>query len=146
MITFSFEGKTYVVGNHAYDVEKIVLPNGKLIEAAAWLESFPAQPKGLHEVHHEFALAGQMEIARRLNAAVAIQARYIELGEFAYLKPGDKVFYAAGTGSNHVEALAIINDQPSVSVEIIISEIVYGHGIQVDEKVYASPQELFRVQ
>lgn len=69
-IVFVFEGVTYEVSLKAYDLGLIVLPDGRVLEANAWLESYPPQPDGLHEVAHFHHLPPE-EIAKNMNGVVA---------------------------------------------------------------------------
>ena len=70
-IEFVYEGKRYTVESRAYDLNRIVLPDGRVLEANAWLESYPPQPEGLHEIPHLFASLPPEEIARQMNGVVA---------------------------------------------------------------------------
>ena len=47
MIVFEFEGITYECSQLAYRKNKIVLPDGKVLEADDWFEGLPPQPSGL---------------------------------------------------------------------------------------------------
>lgn len=46
-IEFEFEGTKYVVGSQAYERDRIVLPDGRVLKVVTWLESNPPQPKVL---------------------------------------------------------------------------------------------------
>lgn len=47
-IVFDFDGKSYVVGMGAYNKDRMVLPDGIVLEVAeGWLESMPPIPQGL---------------------------------------------------------------------------------------------------
>lgn len=70
-ITFEFEGKRYTVSSRAYDVPYIVLPDKRLLVAERWLESYPPQPQGLHEVNHTFKAMKPAAIAYTMNGVVA---------------------------------------------------------------------------
>jgi len=70
-IYFSYDGQRFVVEGRAYDVGRIVLPDGRLLEASGWLESMPPQPTGLHEINHLFADSTPAEIAQQMNGVVA---------------------------------------------------------------------------
>jgi len=146
MITFEYDGRSFVVGDHAYETGRIVLPDGTLLEADRWIETFPAQPEGLHKVPHYLAGSGQEEVAQVMNAAVARQARRMSREEFAYLRPGDKVFYAAGMDADHFEADAVVAGNPAVSVEIRLTWVVFGTKFHTHDRIQAAPSELFRAQ
>ena len=73
-ITFEFEGRKYTVESKAYDLGRIILPDGRMLEAQAWLESYPPQPQGLHEVNHIFKSMEPEKIAGLLNGVVAKEA------------------------------------------------------------------------
>ncbi len=70
-IRFHYDGVNYVVGMQAYDLNKIVLPDGRVLEATGWYESYPPQPDGLVEVPHLFTYLSLGEIAHNLGAAIA---------------------------------------------------------------------------
>ncbi len=70
-IRFEFEGRKYTVESKAYDLGRIILPDGRMLEAEAWLESYPPQPEGLHEVNHTFKALEPAKIAELLDAVVA---------------------------------------------------------------------------
>jgi hypothetical protein len=71
MIEFIWNGHSYKVGMEAYDKNRIVLPDGILLEAEEWLESHPPQPIELHQIRHNFLGLGQDEIAKKLDAVPA---------------------------------------------------------------------------
>ncbi len=70
-IEFTYEDKHYTVPSRAYDLNRIVLPDGRVLEATKWLESSPPQPEGLYEVQHLFTSLPPEEIARQMNGVVA---------------------------------------------------------------------------
>lgn len=70
-IEFVYDGKHYTVEAKAYNLNRIVLPDGRVLEADGWLESYPPQPEGLHEVPHLFTNLPLDEIARQMNGVVA---------------------------------------------------------------------------
>lgn len=70
-IEFMYEGARYTVPFRAYKLNRIVLPDGRVLEANAWLESYPPQPEGLHEVPHLFTSLSPDEIAYQMNGVVA---------------------------------------------------------------------------
>ena len=47
MIHFSYNGINYQVDDRAYDVNRIQLPDGTVLEAGGWLETCPPQPDNL---------------------------------------------------------------------------------------------------
>jgi len=69
-IAFEFEGRHYLVESTAYDKGRIVLPDGRMLEAA-WSESFPPQPKDLHELNHTFKSLTSEKVANLMNASLA---------------------------------------------------------------------------
>lgn len=73
-ITFEYESRKYTVESKAYDLGRIILPDGRMLEANAWMESYPPQPQGLHEVNHTFSGMEPEKIAHLLNAVVAKEA------------------------------------------------------------------------
>lgn len=146
MITFEFEGLMYVVGNKAYETGRIVLPDARMLEAERWIEAFPAQPEGLHEVRHTLAGSPPEEVARVFNAAIARQARRMAREEFSFLRPGDKVFYAASMEESHMEADAVVVGNPQASVKIRITHVLEGTQFRTHDEIDASPTELFRSQ
>jgi hypothetical protein len=72
-IKFEFEGHRYTVEARAYDQGRIILPDGRMLEAEAWLESFPPKPQGLH-VSRTFNGIKPEKIAILMNAVVAKEA------------------------------------------------------------------------
>lgn len=71
-INFAFDGKRYTVSSKAFDLDLIILPDGRAIQASGgWLESYPPQPVGLVEVPHLFQALNPDEIAIQLNGVVA---------------------------------------------------------------------------
>jgi hypothetical protein len=70
-ITFEYEGRHYTVESKAYDLGRIILPDGRMLEAKAWLESYPPQPQGLYEVNHTFKSMEPAKIAQLMNGVVA---------------------------------------------------------------------------
>jgi hypothetical protein len=77
-IRFEFEGKQYIVDMRAYDVNCIVLPDGRALKADSWLESMPPKPEHLHEVNHSFKALKPEAIAQSLNGVVAQEITPIE--------------------------------------------------------------------
>jgi hypothetical protein len=72
-IAFKFEGLRYVVDAEAYDKGKIILPDGRMLEAESWKETDPPEPIGLHEVNHTFLSFEPEKIAQLLDAVLAIE-------------------------------------------------------------------------
>jgi len=70
-ITFVYEGKKYSVSAKAFDLNLIILPDGRAIEAGSWNESYPPRPVNLREVPHLFQHLDPKEIAKRLNGVLA---------------------------------------------------------------------------
>lgn len=70
-IDFTYDGKKYTVSSKAYDLNCIVLPDRRVLEADKWLESYPPQPVGLHEINHLFQNLSPEEIAHNMNGVVA---------------------------------------------------------------------------
>lgn len=150
MIIFKYEGKNYLVSNKAYDLDRVVLPDGQLLEVEGWKELHPPLPINLRPVNHRFQHLKPAFIAHQTNAALAHEGRRLILGEFEYLRPGDKVYYSAGVGTHHVEASAVVVSQPMVSIEIRIDQIDF-QGVDVtnissDCLIGASERELYRLQ
>lgn len=72
-IRFSYEGKDYTVGSEAYNVNRIVLPDGRVLDVEHWLESAPPQPAELHEQTH-FVVGTPQEVAQIMNGVLAQEA------------------------------------------------------------------------
>ncbi len=70
-ISFRFDGSAYVVDYEAYELGRILLPDGCLLEPNSWTNSNPPEPIGLHEVSHEFKELEIVEIANKLEAVIA---------------------------------------------------------------------------
>jgi len=70
-ITFTYDGKKYTVGSKAYNLNLIVLPDGRALKAESWFETYPPIPNGLKEVFHLFKNLKLGEIAKNLNGVVA---------------------------------------------------------------------------
>ncbi len=70
-ITFEYEGVLYTASLLAYELNRIVLPDRRILEADAWLESNPPMPNGLHEVPHTFTNLPPEEIAHLMNGVIA---------------------------------------------------------------------------
>jgi hypothetical protein len=69
-IVFSFEGRSYTVATRAYDVDRIVLPDGRVLDVEGWSEMVPPTPRVLNEVKHVFS--GDPEvIANAMNGVLA---------------------------------------------------------------------------
>ena len=151
MISFEFEEKRYIVRNEAYDLNRIVLPDGTLLKAGIWYESYPPQPGELQVVNHLFKDLEPTAIAEQMNAVVAKEGRRLHFtDEFSCLKPGDKVYYVAGRGTHNVEADAVVVSDPAVSVTVRLTHIHFMgadvEDVSVGNDVSAAPHELFRVQ
>ena len=71
-ITFTYDGKKYRAPSKAYDVNLIILPDGRAIEADGWNESLPPRPVNLHEVPHLFQALDPKEIAIQLHGVLAV--------------------------------------------------------------------------
>lgn len=70
-IKFEFEGQSYTVAYKAYDLGRILLPDGRMLVVDAWLETYPPQPQGLHATHHVFTDKEPEEIAQLMKCAIA---------------------------------------------------------------------------
>lgn len=72
-ILFGYGGKLYRVGYEAYSLNRIVLPDGTVLESKdGWFESMPPTPNGpLTTVQHLFGNLTPNEIAQHLNGVVA---------------------------------------------------------------------------
>ena len=77
MIFFSFEEMYYTTDAEAYDLNIIVLPDGRVLEVEGWLESNPPKPAGLHETKNLFASKKPEDIAKLMNGVVARPAKWI---------------------------------------------------------------------
>lgn len=47
-IRFTFEGANYEAPMGFYDCNRCRLPDGRVLAANGWAESYPPQPNGLH--------------------------------------------------------------------------------------------------
>ncbi|MBU1071197.1 hypothetical protein KKG65_02160 [Patescibacteria group bacterium] len=150
MISFEYKGKSYLVSDEAYDLNRIVLPNGTLLEAGIWYESLPPQVGRLTPVEHLFKNLEPTVIAKQMNAALAQEGRRLLFEEFRFLQPGDKVYYVAGLGSHHVECNAVVVSESSASVMIRITEILLIRSevddLSVGDEIAAGAGELCRLQ
>ena len=72
-ITFNFEDKTYRVENIVTHLNRIALPDRRVLNVTCWLEGNPPQPKGLHLIPHIFSNLQPEEIADIMTAAPAIE-------------------------------------------------------------------------
>lgn len=71
-IDFAWKNVPYEVGQEAYDLNKIVLPDGTLLEVGMWLDSMPPQPRELRELSHPYKEKKTAEeIAKIFNGIVA---------------------------------------------------------------------------
>ena len=70
-ISFTYEGKRYSVSHEAYDLDRIVLPDGRVLQVEAWKEISPPQPVGLREVPTVFSSNTPEDIATLMNGVVA---------------------------------------------------------------------------
>ena len=70
-ITFVWKGKNYTVESRAYDLSRIVLPDGTVLQVTSWLESYPPQVGGAEEVNHLFKNLPVADIAKQMNACIA---------------------------------------------------------------------------
>lgn len=61
-IRFVFEGISYTVPAAFYDSDGCVLPDGRVLRAAGFLESLPPQPQGLHVVDEPAAGLPRAEV------------------------------------------------------------------------------------
>jgi len=53
MIEFVWKGRKYQVGQIAYNVNLIRLPDKTLLKVSGWLESMPPKPTGLKAIDPE---------------------------------------------------------------------------------------------
>jgi hypothetical protein len=71
-VIFVWAGKTYEAPTEASELDRIVLPDGTVLESEnGWLESMPPQPRGLREVPHLLKAETPEYIAEQMNAVVA---------------------------------------------------------------------------
>lgn len=73
MISFVWDGKSYEVSNKAYDLDRIVLPDGRILQVASWLETFPVQLGEVYEVEHTLRHLSAEEIAQYMNGVLATE-------------------------------------------------------------------------
>jgi hypothetical protein len=78
MIIIEFEGVKYEVDLEAYETDKILLPDGRLLQVQGWHESHPPKPVKLCEVKHNFK-GTAVETANYFGAVLAV--RVITFGE-----------------------------------------------------------------
>jgi hypothetical protein len=74
-VRFRYLSKAYKVDISAYDLNLIVLPDGKTIKANSWLESYPPLPVDLEEVPNVFRGLEAKEIASLLNGVLAVEIK-----------------------------------------------------------------------
>lgn len=75
MIIFTFDGKKYSAGMDFYEKNRVVLPDGRVLEAGMWLERLPPIPQNLH-CTDDLPFGGIAEaIANHANAAVATEVK-----------------------------------------------------------------------
>ncbi len=76
-IRFSYKGKNYKVGMEAYELDKILLPDGTMLAVEnGWLESLPPQPSGLVKQAYQSAPNTPLEsIARQFRCAIATEVK-----------------------------------------------------------------------
>jgi hypothetical protein len=55
MIGFQYEGQNYKVGQRAYYLNRIVLPDGRMLEVEKWSGTSPLHPEVLKEVDLTFS-------------------------------------------------------------------------------------------
>lgn len=70
-IEFRFDEVDYTVSHEAYDLELIVLPDGRVLVVNGWRESEPPIPIELKEIDHGLSHLDPAEIAQRLDGVVA---------------------------------------------------------------------------
>ncbi len=70
-IRFNWDGKSYTVEMRAYDLGRIALPDGRVLEVGKWLESMPPKPTEMRELNHLFGEQPAEDIAHHMNAALA---------------------------------------------------------------------------
>jgi len=72
-IHFEYEGQTYVVSENAYNLNRIVLPDCRVIDVGYWLESKPPKPRDMSVSaccpHDKVTTAEQL--AKDVNGALA---------------------------------------------------------------------------
>lgn len=51
-IKFGFEGKQYEIAADAYEVDKIQLPDGRVLKVGCWLETSPPKPADLTVIYY----------------------------------------------------------------------------------------------
>ena len=71
-ITFEFEGVTYTVSHEAYGLDKIVLPDSRVIGVEAWVETEPPTPEGLYEIDHAYRDRSVVQVANLMEAVIAV--------------------------------------------------------------------------
>ncbi len=72
MIEFVYEGVTYHVSDSAFDVGRIVLPDGRVLELEGWSKMDPPIPTGFTEVSHIFGNLPLGEIAQNMYGILVI--------------------------------------------------------------------------
>ena len=70
-ITFSWKGKNYTVESRAFDLSRIVLPDGTVLEVTEWIETYPPQVGKAEEIPHRLKNWNTDAIAKRMTACVA---------------------------------------------------------------------------
>lgn len=71
MITFEYEGVKYEVDMEAYDLGKIVLPNGTLLEVVTWTNEDPPKPLLMHRIYNNYPYSDIRQLANHFDAVLA---------------------------------------------------------------------------
>lgn len=73
-ILFEHDAAKYKVDISAADLNVIVLPNRRVLEAESWSDENPPRPTGLKEVEHNYHNIEPVSIAILMNGVVATRA------------------------------------------------------------------------
>jgi hypothetical protein len=71
-ITFEYEGNRYTVGDKAYNLSRIVLPDKRVFQVG-WLESIPPKPRNFVQVSHDLNDRSASLIAIIMKAELATE-------------------------------------------------------------------------
>ncbi len=70
-ITFEYEEKQYSAPANMYDLDRVVLPDGRLLQVeGGWKESFPPKPNGFSEIKLEYKAQLKPAAIAHFNKAV----------------------------------------------------------------------------
>jgi len=81
-IHFQFENRNYIVDHKAYDKERVILPDGRVLEIHGWKEAEPPTPIELVEIFHPTVTLVPDVVARLAEIYDAAKAYEVTLQNF----------------------------------------------------------------